>query len=144
MSSNGEKPATSGTGARPPLDTRVSSLSVVTTRCKHDFLLADRALMSRARIHHVEYFRHVCDQLSLGDRSISIRVDLVHHFFGPKTASIASSCESHDVIASAGADKFFRIDNSRLFLVEHHKYLFMKCNPFIPCKRAAAIGHLLH
>src|SRR5712672_2390624 len=102
MSSNGERPATSGAGARPPLDRLVSSLSVVTTRCKHDFLLADRALVSRA---------------------------LVHHFFGPKTASIPSSCEGHDVIASAGADKFFRIDNACLFLVEHHKYLFVKCNP---------------
>src|SRR5450755_1188313 len=80
-------------GAPTLPDRSVFSLSVVTTGCKHNFLFADRAFVSRALIHHLEYFRHICDQLSSRDRSISIRVDLVHHFFGLKTTSIASSCE---------------------------------------------------
>jgi hypothetical protein len=83
------------------------SAPVVTTCCKHNFFLTDHALVSGACIHHVEYFRQVCDEFSVGNRPIPISVDLIHHFLGPKTPSITSSCEGRDVVVPVGADECF-------------------------------------
>src|SRR5580704_14015618 len=101
-----------------PLGTSDLSALVVTPRCKHNFLLAHHAFMSSARIHHVEYFRQVCDEFGLGDRPIMIRVDLIHHFHCLKATSVASGCKGRNVVASAYGDEFFRIDNACLFLIE--------------------------
>src|SRR6266478_6518529 len=75
---------------------RSASAAVGAARRKH-FLRADHALVSGAGVHHVENLDLIRDVFIVGNRAVSVRVDLVHHGLGPKAAGIAAGGESREI-----------------------------------------------
>src|ERR1700733_8598927 len=66
------RPSFSSSNLLPPTSAatrRPSELwsPVVTTGRKHHFLLGEGAFVSGTRVHHVKYFREVCDELAMGN-----------------------------------------------------------------------------
>src|SRR6266404_4793843 len=65
-------------------------------RGKHDFFLTEQPLMSG--IHHLEYLGLIRDEFVMRHRAVAIRVDLEHHFMGPKSTSVAACCERPHIV----------------------------------------------
>jgi hypothetical protein len=111
---------------------------------KHDLVLAEHSLVRRARVHHVEDFGLVRDELIVRHRAVRVRVDLVHHVLAAQTSRVAAGGKARE-FAAVGTDELLCVEFSALVLVEHGERLFLIGQPFGLRHHAVAVRvHLMH